>query len=92
MLGTAFLIIVCAALVATMIFTLRQNSNMVYEELESYRRRADIQRTVDELRKLRRDLSVYASRYCWHQHHGAKAQEVMSYIQGRISILEQGAE
>jgi hypothetical protein len=92
MFGTALLIIVCAALVVTMIVTLRQNSNLVYEELEAYRRRADIQRTVDDLRKLRRDLSGYAFKYCWHRRHSARAQEVMSYIQGRISIIEPGAE
>jgi hypothetical protein len=75
-----------------LVVSLYQNSQLIYQELNTFRRRADNMLNVGDLRKLHREVAAFSRERCWHSQHTSQAEKVMSYIQRKISVMQLGAE
>ena len=81
------------ALVCLCIYQVVKDTDQVYDELDQLLRlaqAADNRRAsgLAELASLRRKLVAFHNNRCWHKHHGAKAREVLAYIDGRLACAK----
>ncbi len=79
---TMVVLFVAAGLV---LHDISRSTARVYADLDKILKRARECTTQEELAAVRQELKDYHRAYCWNRHYGARAREILAYIDGRQS-------
>jgi hypothetical protein len=83
---TPYLILVAVVVIALFGFwRMIVGSDNIHAQLRVFKREAEEAKNTNELVEIYGRLREFHSEKCWHRHHGNHANEVASYIAGRLN-------
>jgi hypothetical protein len=82
--GIVILLVVVLAMYM-IVRKLYKDSGIIYSTLDAFKTKATVAENDIELRHISLRLCAYVDTNCWHRHHVAYANNILSYIQGRLS-------